>query len=227
MRSTTSFRVPRTSRLRHPAVARPRDVIPQEGRPALPVASGPGATHVPLDGSLADADTELEQLAAEALRAPARIACGHLSDECRARCRGSTRRPRAPPPERAEACPVPAEDGRRLDEQRGVPPRRRHACGESHREALPRCPPGPPRELSLRHDELLPEQRVLGDETGAAAPDVGGQPHREPKDVDHAARRTAASARIPIVARTGSCRRSLGSRREATSTLAGPTLPLS
>ena len=58
-------------------VARPRDVIPQEGRPALPVAAGPRATHVPLDGSLADADAELEQLAAEALRAPARIAGGH------------------------------------------------------------------------------------------------------------------------------------------------------
>src|SRR5207247_2058384 len=41
-------------------VARPRDVIPQEGRPALPVAAGPRATHVPLDGSLADADAELE-----------------------------------------------------------------------------------------------------------------------------------------------------------------------
>src|SRR6266478_5613762 len=74
-------------------VARPRDVIPQEGRPALPVAAGPRATHVPLDGSLADADAELEQLAAEALRAPARIAGGHLSDKRRTRGRGSTRRP--------------------------------------------------------------------------------------------------------------------------------------
>src|SRR5436190_24354428 len=74
-------------------VARPRDVIPQEGRPALPVAAGPRATHVSLDGSLADADAELEELAAETLRAPARIAGGHLSDERRTRGRGSTRRP--------------------------------------------------------------------------------------------------------------------------------------
>src|SRR5207247_8805219 len=51
-------------------VARSRDVIPQEGRPALPVAAGPRATHVSLDGSLADADAELEQLAAEALPRP-------------------------------------------------------------------------------------------------------------------------------------------------------------
>src|SRR5206468_11688828 len=74
-------------------VARPRDVIPREGRPALPVAAGPRATDVPLDGSLADADAELEELAAEALRAPARIAGGHLSDKRRTRGRGSTRRP--------------------------------------------------------------------------------------------------------------------------------------
>ena len=146
-------------------VARPRDVIPQEGRPALPVAAGPRATHVPLDGSLADADAELEQLAAEALRAPARIAGGHLSDKRRTRARGSTRRPRASAPERATACLVPAEDGRRLDEQGGVAPRRRHACCEPHREAPPRCPPDPPRDLSLRDDELLPKQGVLGDET--------------------------------------------------------------
>src|SRR5439155_12271087 len=84
--------------------------------------AGPRATHVPLDGSLADADAELEELAAEALRAPARIAVGHLSDERRTRGRGSTRRPRASAPERATACLVPAEDCRRLDEQRGVAP---------------------------------------------------------------------------------------------------------
>src|SRR5439155_8886771 len=64
-------------------------------------------------------------------------------------------------------------------------------------------PSGPARDLALRHDELLPEQRVFGDETGAAAQDVGGQPHHEPKDVDHAPRRTAASARMTFVARTG------------------------
>src|SRR5439155_14204518 len=176
----------------------------QEGRPALPVAAGPRATHVPLDGSLADADAELEQLAAEALRAPARIAGGHLSDKRRTRGRGSTRRPRASAPEGATACLVPAEDGRRLDEQGGVAPRRRHACCEPHREAPPRCPPDPPRDLSLRDDELLPKQGVLGDETGAAAHDVGSQPHHEPKDLDHAARCTGVSVRMAFVARTGS-----------------------
>src|SRR5438094_2041766 len=101
-------------------VARPRDVIPQEGRPALPVASGSRAAHVPLDSSFADPDAELEQLAADALGAPARIAGGYLADQRRPRRRRSPQWPRASSPEHAEACPVPAQDGRRLDEKRGV-----------------------------------------------------------------------------------------------------------
>jgi len=64
-------------------------------------------------------------------------------------------------------------------------------------------PTGPAPRSSLRDDELLPKQGVLGDETGAAAHDVGGQPHHEPKDLDHAARCTAVSVRMPFVARTG------------------------
>src|SRR5881392_4394961 len=118
---------------------------------------------------------------------------------------------------RATACLVPAEDCRRLDEQRGVAPRRCHACCEPHREALPRCPSDPPRYLSLRDDELLPKQGVLGDETGAAAHDVGSQPHHEPKDLDHAARCTAVSVRMAFVARTeGWCERSTGPRSQTT-----------
>ena len=34
------------------------------------------------------------------------------------------------------------------------------------------------------NDELLPKQRVLGDEAGAAAHDVGAQPRHEGKHVD-------------------------------------------
>jgi len=155
-------------------VARPRDVIPQEGRQALPIASGSHTSHVPLDGSLADTDAELEELATDALGTPARIARGHLADECCPRRRRSPQWPRASSPEHAAACPVPAQDGRRLDEKRGVAPRRRQACGEPHREALPRCPADPPRDLALRHDKLLPEQCVLSHETGVIAHDVGG-----------------------------------------------------
>src|SRR5438552_13673740 len=41
---------------------------------------------------------------------------------------------------------------------------------------------------------------------GAAAHDVGSQPHHEPKDLDHAARRTAVSVRMAFVARTVAAR---------------------
>src|SRR5207249_461681 len=142
-------------------------------------------------------------LGAYGVRARVGMAGSQLSDRGGTRGRGSPRRPGAWAPERATACLVPAEDCRRLDEQRGVAPRRRHACCEPHREALPPCPSDPPRELSLRDDELLPKQGVLGDETGAAAYDVGGRPHHEPKDLDHAARCTACSVRMAFVARTG------------------------
>src|SRR5882724_7794369 len=84
-------------------VTRPCDVVAQERRPALAVASGPGTADVPLDGSLADADAELQQLATDALGAPARVARRHLSDQCRARGGRPSRRPRAPPPEGAES----------------------------------------------------------------------------------------------------------------------------
>jgi len=90
---------------------------------------------------LADADAELEQLAADALGAPARIARRHLADQCRARGGRPSRWPRAPPPEGAESGPMPAEDSRRLDEQGCLTPSWRDACGESNGESLPRCPP--------------------------------------------------------------------------------------
>jgi hypothetical protein len=108
---------------------------------------------------------------------------------------------------------VQAYDGRRLDEQRGVVPRRRQARGEPHREALPRCPADPPRDPPLRHDELLQKQRVLGDETRAAANDVGGQPHHEPKHVDHATHRTAASVRMTFSQDAVAAERALPRRR--------------
>src|SRR6266853_5941166 len=120
-------------------IARPCDVVAQERRPALAVASGPGTADAPLDGSLADADAELQQLATDALGVPARVARRHLSDQCRARGGRPSRRPRAPPPEGAESGPMPAEDRRRLDEQGCLTPSRRDARGESNGESLPRC----------------------------------------------------------------------------------------
>jgi len=174
-------------------VTRPCDVVAQERRPALAVASGPGTADVPLDGSLADADAELQQLATDALGAPARVARRHLSDQCRARGGRPSRRPRAPPPEGAESGPIPAEDSRRLDEQGCLTPSWRDACGESNGESLPRCPPDAARAFPLRHDELLSKKRVLRDELAVTTNKIGGESRNEPKEIGHVSRLTPSA----------------------------------
>jgi hypothetical protein len=184
-------------------VARPRDVIVQKRRPSLAVASQARAAHVPLDGPLADADTELEQLPSDALGPPAWIAGRHFSDERSARRLGSPQGPRASPPDGAKACPVPAQDRGRLHQQDGCAPRRSNAYDEAHGEALPGCPSDAAHDLSLRHDELLSKERVLGDKTRAGPEQIDYQPQHEPKQVPHAVCRTPASVWFAFVAITG------------------------
>ena len=156
---------------------------------------------------LLDADTELEQLAAEALRTQRGL---FLAISRMSAARAVAGRPDGRERRRRNAR-KPARCQRRMVAGWTSNVASRHAG--TMRAASPiakRCHGAqrdPPRELPLRHDELLPKQRVLGDETGAAAHDVGGQPHHEPKDVDHAARRTAAGVRMTFVARTGTMRR--------------------
>jgi len=75
---------------------------------------------------LADVDTELEQLAMNPRRAPKWVLAAHGANQ-RAHLRGHGRPPRLavsdlPGPEEAEALAVPADDGRRLDdEDAGLP----------------------------------------------------------------------------------------------------------
>ena len=54
-------------------------VVRQEGSPASPSMIRPNAAHVLLDRALADLDAELEQLAADALRAPQTVTLGHIA----------------------------------------------------------------------------------------------------------------------------------------------------
>jgi len=88
---------------------------------------------------------------------------------------------------------LPAEDSRRLDEQGCLTPSRRDARGESHRKALPTCPPDAARDLPLRHDELLSKKRVLRDELAVTANKIGGESRHEPKEVDHVSRLTPSA----------------------------------
>jgi hypothetical protein len=124
----------------------------------------PRGGHVLLDGSLADAVPELEELAANALGSPSRVLRGHLSDE-RGAGRGAASEPTgAAPPEPAKSDVMPPEYGGRLNEYGHGSPRRREACGEGHRVSLPRLPVRSADILALGYDQLLSQQRVLRDE---------------------------------------------------------------
>jgi hypothetical protein len=90
-------------------VGRPRDVVTRERRPALAVASTrcPSA-HVALDGPPADANAELEQLAADPLGAPAGIARSKLSNERDVCRRRPTHGPRVRATQREPGLPLHA-----------------------------------------------------------------------------------------------------------------------
>jgi hypothetical protein len=51
----------------------PRDVVLQEGRPALSIAGAPLSRHVSLNGSLAHADADFEELTSDPLGSPERV----------------------------------------------------------------------------------------------------------------------------------------------------------
>ena len=159
--------------------------FPGERRPALPVASGSRAAHVPLNRSLADVDAQLEQLTTDALGSPAWVAPRHLADERDPLRRWSTGSPRATSPERAESCAMPAENGRGLDEQGCFTPSWRNSRGENNLEALPGRPADAAGNLPLRGDELLSKKRILRNQFNATANEIRSQPGNEPKKIDH------------------------------------------
>ena len=105
---------------------------------------------------------------------------------------------------------MPTEDRRRLDKQRGSAPGRREARGQTHREALPWCPPHAAHELSLGHDQLLAEQTVLGDERSPTTEKIGGETRHEPNEISHGRSRnvTSTGTRTEFVARTRATTRS-------------------
>jgi hypothetical protein len=97
-------------------VARPDHVVSEERGPALSVVRWLRRGHVALHSALADADPELEELTANALGAPPRVLCRHLSNQSCTRGRTAAQPPRSASPQRAKSDAMPAEDGRRLHE---------------------------------------------------------------------------------------------------------------
>jgi len=155
-----------------------RGVVAQERRPGLPGAvRRAGAAHMPLDRGLGDADTDLEQLPPDALGTPQPIRGGQLPDQrdrlgrnLGAAC--LLYRSRLLPPVPTEQIAMPAQERVGLDDQQGLLPGP-DATSEQHQERP--IGRGAARALGAapQDEELLAQQRVLGDEGGPTAHEVG------------------------------------------------------
>ena len=80
---------------------------------------------------------------------------------------------------------MPPNDRRGLNEQDGGSPQWRDARRYTDCETLPRCPPHPSVDLAPRSDQLLAEQRGLGEEFDTAPDEVNDQSQGEPQQVGH------------------------------------------
>jgi len=151
------------------------------------------ASHIPLNCALRDADAELQELASNPLGSPEPVVGRHAVDE------GDNLRRDArfawtvlagcPPPEHSESFPVPSQDRLGLDQEQGLAPPAIEAR-EQHEQASLVDAKGRAFDGARGDDELLPKERVLGDELGAGAGQVGDESARD-------ARRTARLAERP------------------------------
>ena len=78
---------------------------------------------------------------------------------------------------------MPAEDGRRLDEEQHRPPRWRELGGNGHREPLPWRPSDAADDLPFGDDQLLSEHRVLRQEFCARSEEITDDTANESKEV--------------------------------------------
>jgi len=158
-------------------IAGPHGMIAQERVPVLPARRRriPMITHVPLHGALRDVDSELDKLATNALGAPKPILSGHALNEFDdigrdARSRRLLR-PRLPAPEQAKPFPVPAKHGLGLHEQQRVAPSWKRRYKERDQSAFVAAK-NRSLHLPCRHNELLAQKDVLGQQLGPGAQHV-------------------------------------------------------
>ena len=117
-------------------------VVGEERAPGLARRAGGAAPPVALDRALADGDPQLEQLAPDALAAPARVVPRHRGDQLAdlgAQARPPEPRAGPPAPEEPPALPVPADDGLRPHEDAGAGASRARARGPAPRRAGRAC----------------------------------------------------------------------------------------
>jgi hypothetical protein len=158
-------------------VARSHGVVVQERVPALPARrQRPTAcSHVPLDRAFRDVNPKLEELAANTLGTAESILRGHASnelDDIRRHARSRRlRRLGLPTPQQTKAFAVPAKDGFGLHEQQRVAPSWKRRYKERDQSALMWLE-DPSLHLPCRHNELLAQKDVLGQQLGPGAQHV-------------------------------------------------------
>ena len=105
-------------------ITRPDDIL-MIGEECFPILARwkfcPHLPDVSLDGALAEMDIQLEQLAADTLRAPGQVLNSHLSEQCnRARRDPGIRLLLGlPSPDQPQQVTMPAQQGIRLDDMNG------------------------------------------------------------------------------------------------------------
>src|SRR5262249_54574301 len=123
------------------------------------------APHVLLDGALADLDTDLEQLAADALGSPQTAAASHVANEVNRFLRdwGPITRAGSALPEEAEASAVPSNDGLGLDEDDRPTPGREQARSQDHLQPIESREHGA-LDATSEDVELMTKHSVLDDQ---------------------------------------------------------------
>ena len=126
----------------------------------------PRLAHVAANGATVDLEAEFEQLAANALGAPAPIVHGHAlnqRDDFRVETRLAGLPLRLVSPEESEPLAMPLEQCLRFEEQQGLFPMR-EAVGQHAEQATVERREGGVFHLTLQDNELLAQEGVFGDE---------------------------------------------------------------
>ena len=159
-----------------------RRMVSEEGGPRLPGRlAGRDGLHVLLNRSLADADAELEQLAADTFGAPESIGRGHglnEFDDLRAQRPALTLRPRPASAHEREEIAMPAQERVGIHQQQDVAPPGMQAGQDHQNEPIFAVEARPSRPRACEHKDLLAEEGVLGHQAGAGPDGVEtGRPH--------------------------------------------------
>ena len=122
--------------------------------------------HGLLNGSFTDANAQLQQLAADALRAPEHVVFGHRldkRDDLRRESRRLTTEPGLSSPDNLEEISMPAQHRLRLDDEHGAAPCAGEGGDGEQDEAIEARQLGS-LDSATQHDDLLAEQRILDQE---------------------------------------------------------------